>query len=96
MLLLLREAEGPVLHASALVAAKIVPWVAKGTRLLVVEPVSKRVAPWWDEWTAKFPKELCTVVEKRLRLDLPPKIALLARSAGLGTEATVVRVLVAC
>lgn len=77
-----------------LMAAKIVPWVAKGTRLLVVEPVSKRVSPWWDEWTAKFPKELCTIVEKRLRLDLPPKIALLARSAGLGTEATVVRVLV--
>lgn len=77
-----------------LVAAKIAPWVAKGTRLLVVEPVSKRVTPWWDEWTGKLPKNLCTVAEKRLRLDLPPKIALLARSAGLGTEATVVRVLV--
>lgn len=79
-----------------LIAAKIAPWVAKGTRLLVVEPVSKRVAPWWDEWTAKFPQELCAVAEKRLRLDLPPKIALLARSAGLGAEATVVRVLAPC
>ena len=78
-----------------LIGARVVPWVAKGSRLLVVEPVSKRVTPWWDEWTAKFPKSLCAVVEKRLRLDLPPKIALLARSAGLGTEATVVRVLVA-
>ncbi len=78
-----------------LIAAKIVPWVAKGTRLLVIEPVSKRVAPWWDAWTANFPKDRCQVMEKRLRLDLPPKIALLARSAGLGTEETVVRVVVA-
>ncbi len=79
----------------ALIAARIQPWIAKGTRLLVVEPVSKRVAPWWDEWTARFPKDSCSVLEKKLRLDLPPKIALLARSAGLSTDATVVRVLLA-
>ena len=67
---------------------------AAGGHVLIMEPIARGVAPWWDEWTGKFPKGLCTVVEKRLRLDLPPKIALLARSAGLGTEATVVRVLV--
>jgi len=78
-----------------LIAERVRPWVQKGSRLLVIEPVSKRVAPWWDEWTARFPKESCSVVEKRLRLHLPSKITLLAKSAGLGTEATVVRVLVA-
>ncbi|MBK5255720.1 MAG: class I SAM-dependent methyltransferase [Vicinamibacteria bacterium] len=77
------------------IAARILPWVAKGSRLLVVEPVSKRVAPWWDEWTKRFPPDRCSVVEKKLRLDLPPKIALLARSAGLSTDAMVVRVLLA-
>ncbi len=76
-----------------LIAERILPWVVKGSRLLVIEPVSKRVAPWWDEWTKRFPAERCSVFEKKLRLDLPPKIALLARSAGLGTDATVVRVL---
>ena len=79
-----------------LIGAKIAPWVARGSRLLVIEPVSKRVTPWWDGWTAKLPADRCSIAEKRLRLDLPPKIALLARSAGLGTEATVVRALVAC
>jgi hypothetical protein len=78
----------------SLIAERVRPWVLKGSRLLVIEPVSKRVTPWWDEWTARFPKERSSVLEKRLRLDLPPKIALLARSAGLGTEATVVRALV--
>ena len=61
----------------------------------MIEPVSKRVAPWWEEWAGRFPKERCSVLERRLRLDLPPKVALLARSAGLGADATVVRVLVA-
>ena len=79
----------------ALVAERLAHWVAKGSRLLVIEPVSKRVTPWWDEWVQKLPSAHCSVFEKRLRLDLPPKIALLARSAGLGAEGTVVRVLAA-
>ncbi len=77
-----------------LIATRLLPWVAKGSRLLVIEPVSKRVTPWWDEWTARFPKERCSSQERKLRLSLPPKIALLARAAGLSTDATVVRVLV--
>lgn len=77
------------------IASKLLPWVAKGSRLLVIEPVSKRVAPWWDAWAARFPKGQCSVMEKRLRLRLPPKIALLARSAGLSTDETVLRLLVA-
>lgn len=80
----------------ALIADRLVPWISKGSRLLVIEPVSKRVAPWWDEWAGRFQKERCSVLERRLRLDMPPKIALLARSAGLGADAMVVRVLSAC
>jgi hypothetical protein len=77
------------------IAAKLLPWVLKGSRLLVIEPVSKRVAPWWDGWVARFPPAHCAVLERRLRLSLPPKVALLARSAGLGKDGTVVRVLFA-
>lgn len=76
-----------------IIATKLLPWVAKGSRLLVIEPVSKRVAPWWDAWVARFPPGVCSVSEEKLRLTLPPKIALLARSAGLSTDASVVRVL---
>jgi len=78
----------------ARIAERLVPWVAKGSRLLVVEPVSKRVTPWWEEWAKPFLAAHCSVLEEKLRLDLPPKIALLARSAGLGTETTALRVLV--
>lgn len=78
-----------------IVVAKILPWVARGTRLLVIEPISKRVAPWWDGFAARFPSSQCSVMEKRLRLALSQKIALLARSAGLGGEETALRILVA-
>jgi hypothetical protein len=79
----------------AFVADQIEPWVRRGTKLLVIEPVSKRVAPWWDEWTARFPVDSRAIFEKRLRLELPPRIMLLAKSAGLGADAMVVRVLCA-
>ena len=78
-----------------LIAVRVLPWVAKGSRLLVIEPVSNRVAPWWADWTGRFSSSRCAVFEKRLRLVLPPKIALLAKSAGLRTDETVLRVLVA-
>lgn len=71
----------------------LLPWVRKGGRLLVIEPVSQRVIPWWSDWVAAFPKETCLDFEERLSLPLPPKVALLARSAGLKSGASVVRVL---
>ena len=77
-----------------LIAQRLAPWVAKGTRVLVIEPVSKRVTPWWDEWVKRFPAGQVRAFEKRQRLPLPPKIALLAKSAGLGTDAMVIRLLV--
>jgi SAM-dependent methyltransferase len=78
-----------------LIAARLVPWVAKGSRLLVIEPVSKRVAPWWREWTSRFPPAQASVLERSLPRDLPPPLALLAKSAGLSQDPLVVRVLVA-
>lgn len=88
----LNELEEPVREA---IAQHILPWVTRGSRLLVIEPVSKRVAPWWDEWTARFPKDRCVVAERRLRLDLPQQLSLLGRAAGLGVDATAVKALVA-
>lgn len=78
-----------------LIAERIVPWVAKGSRLLVIEPVSGRVAPWWDQWTARFPPPQTAVTGRKIPLDLPPQIALLAKSAGLSRDPMALRVLIA-
>jgi len=78
-----------------LLAARLVPWVDRGARLLVVEPVSARVTPWWEDWVRRFPSSRCSSLEIRLGLELPPRVALLGRSAGLRTGGTPLRVLAA-
>lgn len=76
-----------------LVASRVAAWVARGSRLLVIEPVSKRVTPWWDSWAAHLPEGACVSSERRVRVPLSPKLALLARSAGLIAGSSIVRVL---
>lgn len=68
------------------VAEAVRAFVARGTRLLVMEPVSRRVTPWWDEWMARVSVVPLRVLEARLRVELHPKVALLARSAGLKAD----------
>jgi hypothetical protein len=74
-------------------------WTAQGSRLLVVEPVSRRVAPWWEEWCdalrASAPPTLVVTGEKRVAIGaaLPPRTRLLARGAGLNCDSASVRFL---
>ena len=54
-----------------------------GARVLVVEPLSRRVAPWWDEWSAAFRGEGGRDDEWRLAAELPERLRLLDKAAGL-------------
>jgi len=59
----------------------------EGTRLLVVEPIARRLTPWWDAWCAP----LLDVPgsrrdEWRLEVELPGVLRTLARAAGLRGE----------
>jgi hypothetical protein len=56
---------------------------AQGDRVLVVEPMARFVAPWWDEWRDAFERQGGRADEWRLRLELPPIVAKLDRAAGL-------------
>ena len=51
--------------------------------MLVVEPISRRVSPWWPEWRAAFAAAGGREDEWRFRPRLPPSLALLAKAAGL-------------
>ncbi len=53
----------------------------RGARVLVVEPLSKRVAPWWTAWAAAFPDARND--EWRFRTDPPAVVKLLGKAAGL-------------
>jgi SAM-dependent methyltransferase len=63
--------------------ARLLQAAAAGSPVLVVEPISRRVSPWWPEWRAAFAAAGGREDEWRFRPQLPPSLALLAKAAGL-------------
>lgn len=56
----------------------------RGACVLVVEPLSRRVAgPWWEAWAGAFAAAGGRGDEWRFRIELPPTLALLDKAAGL-------------
>ncbi len=55
----------------------------RGARILVVEPVSTRVSPWWREWAGTFEDAGGRADLWRFRATLPERLRLLDRAAGL-------------
>jgi SAM-dependent methyltransferase len=54
-----------------------------GTHLLVIEPIAAGVAPWWPDWAARFEARGGRADRWRLKLELPERLRLLDRAAGL-------------
>ncbi len=55
----------------------------RGADLLVVEPLSRRATPWWEEWSAAFLSAGGRSDVWKFPADLPDRLRLLARAAGL-------------
>jgi hypothetical protein len=56
---------------------------ARGTRVLIVEPIARAVTPWWDETAARIKALGGREDDWRFAVDLPPLLRLLDKSAGL-------------
>lgn len=69
--------------ARALMLSALIGARARGARILVVEPIARRVAPWWQEWQALFERAGARADEWRFPVSLPPTPLGLARAAGL-------------
>jgi trans-aconitate methyltransferase len=54
-----------------------------GGRVLVVEPIARAIAPWWDEMARRFARIGGRAEEWRLQIDLPPLLEKFDRAAGL-------------
>ena len=54
-----------------------------GAPVLVVEPVARRVACWWEEWMNEWRRIGGRADEWRFRVELPGPLALMDRAAGL-------------
>jgi hypothetical protein len=55
----------------------------RGARILVVEPIARRMSGWWDEWARAFATAGGRADEWRFDLALPERQHALARAAGL-------------
>jgi SAM-dependent methyltransferase len=63
--------------------------------LVILEPVAKRVAPWWPRWERALGEESLSLhsLEWRMRIELPAWIAEMDRAAGLDHGELTARIL---
>jgi hypothetical protein len=54
-----------------------------GAPVLIIEPIAGRLNLWWDEWARDWKKAGGREDEWRFRLDLPERLALMDKAAGL-------------
>ena len=66
---------------------------ARGSRVLIVEPIARRPVPWWDPWVEAFAREGGRADTWRLPADLPDIVARLDRAAGLSHRELTARTL---
>ena len=65
---------------------------APGSRhVLIVEPISQRISPWWDEWKQELSHLGAREDLWKARIDLPPMVKRLAKAAGLRPESLTAR-----
>jgi SAM-dependent methyltransferase len=55
----------------------------RGSPVLVIEPIAKRLSPWWDDWSRDFVSAGGRNDEWRFPLVLPERLALMDKAAGL-------------
>jgi SAM-dependent methyltransferase len=63
----------------------------RGTSVLVVEPISLRISPWWEQWAAAFLQLGGRADEWKVRVDLPPIVKRLAKASGLRPDSLTAR-----
>jgi predicted RNA methylase len=67
----------------ALLHALLLRAETTGDPVLIVEPIARSVAPWWDKWAGAFADAGGSSAEWRFDVELPPMLRKLDRAAGL-------------
>ena len=70
-------------EARATLLASLVDLARRGGRVLILEPIARRLTPWWDAARAQVEAAGGRADEWDVLLDLPPLLATLDRAAGL-------------
>jgi SAM-dependent methyltransferase len=70
-------------EARARVEAQVLERAAAGASVLILEPISKAVTPWWDRTAEAFAAAGGRADEWKFQPDVPAIVALLGKGAGL-------------
>jgi hypothetical protein len=62
---------------------KLIGAVRAGARVVIVEPIARRMSAWWDDWARAFREAGGRDDEWRFREELPARQRQLAKAAGL-------------
>lgn len=73
----------------------LVTTVERGGHILVIEPIARGVAPWWDRTVARFATLGGRADQWRLPIELPPPLQLFDKAAGLNHRELTLRSLFA-
>ena len=79
--------------ARATVLPRLIDAGQRGASVLVIEPIARRLAPWWSRWESAFTAAGGSADEWRLPASLPPRQRQLAKSAGLNPQELTARTL---
>ncbi len=74
---------------------RLVEAAGTGHHVVVVEPISKKLTPWWGEWERAFQQSGGRTSEWRFRVELPGLLRDLDKSAGLDHRELTARTIVA-
>lgn len=70
-------------EARTRVEQRLLDTAIAGGRVLVIEPIARAIAPWWDDMAARFARVGGQSDQWRLPIDLPPLLEKFDRAAGL-------------
>jgi SAM-dependent methyltransferase len=62
---------------------RLIDAAGRGVSVLVIEPISRSVSPWWDSTASRMAAAGGRADEWRFSVDLPPLLQLLDKAAGL-------------
>ena len=65
------------------VRGQLLDAASRGAAVLVVEPVARRLTPWWGDWARAFCDAGARADEWRFRPHLPERLRLMDKAAGL-------------
>lgn len=84
------ELDGP---ARARLLISVLAAITRGASFLMLEPLARGVAPWWDDWAGALAPHGVVAGDYKFDVDLPARLAEFSDGAGFNTRTLSARVM---